>query len=545
MANLNETQNQEAKTNTVLTAESLEETVVIKEKVEVKEQPTQQQTAQQQPQQEQKVKPVETGRHEQLDPVSDTEPYTTDEFKEVTTTVIPSTKYKTVEKALDDIYAAETKTTSSGATFDLNPQQQEAIAVMIKGGRGSNKEDVLYDNLNKNTADYVNDIKFGDTSYNTSTVTFKKTGDKVAGANAIAIFRSFMSIGDVIHIPLWHSGFWVVLKPPTQTEIVNLQLAITNNEITLGRDTTGLIYSNYSVVFNRIIMDFIVDHINTQSIKLDDNDDIRDYISLNDFYPLVTGLLATMNPEGIEISRGCANTAEIDEDGKPKCSFTVKGKVDPRKLTWVNRTKLSGDALAHMSKRLPNSMTKQEVKEYQLRLEDIKTKDYEITTSIGAKFKVTFEIPTIKENIQRGEEWVNEIISVAQRLFKENDSETVKNQRVDEIAFASVLCIYNTFVKSFTYADGRVNDDKATFNTILSDISLDKQTFESFIANIKDFITQSPICIVATPNFVCPECGLKQKDTKDEFKEFIPLNIVEHFFDHCASRINKVRELKL
>lgn len=533
------------------TSEQVEvvEKVEIKETITMQEKPQQQQPqqqTQQQPQQEAAKQPTPPpDRHQRLDPVDHVEPYTIDEYKGLDRGALPTASQKIVEKAVDDVYQAERKKLDAGENFDLTPQQQEALMLLLTSGKLTNKKDVLSDNINKDPENFVNDIRHGDNTYNTQTVTFKKTGDKVAGANAIAIFRSFMSIGDVVHVPLWHSGFWVVLKPPTQTEIVNLQIAITSNEINLGRDTSALIYSNYSVVFNRIVSDFLVQHINTTSLKLDDGEDIRDYISINDYYPLVAGLLATMNPYGIDIARSCFNSAIIDEEGKPKCTFTVKGKVDPKKLVWVNRKKITPTMLAHMSNRLPNSVNKQDIKEYQAQLQDIKTKEYEITTGIGVKFKVVFEVPSLKDNVIRGEEWVNEMITIAQKLFKDADTPEVKNQRVDDIAFASVLGIYNTFIKAFIYDDGRTNEDKTTFNTILSDISLDEQAFKSFIEAIKDFITWSPIALVATPNYICPECGLKQKDTQDDFKEFIPLNIVEHFFVQCAFRIDKMRNKSL
>lgn len=477
--------------------------------------------------------------------MSNVEHYETTEAKQLDTIVTPSNKYKQLSDSTEKIYNAEQKNLKSGIPFELTPQEQQAVMLLLSSSRFTNRDDVLYDNINDKSKNYVNDINFADNHYNTSVVNFKKTGDKVAGANAIAIFRSFMSIGDVIHVPLWHSGFWVVLKPPTQTEIVNLQLALAGNEIQLGRDTTGLIYSNYSVVFNRIISEFIVSHINTTSLKLSDDEDIRDYISLNDFYPLVSGLLSTMSPYGIDISRACVNAAEITEDGKPKCTYTVKGKIDPKKLVWVDRSKLTNRMLTHMANRGPNSVTKDDVKEYQLRLDNAKTKEYDIETTVGVKFKVVFEVPTLKDNVIRGEEWVNEIIAAAQKLFRDTDNEEAKNQKVDEIAFASVLGIYNTFIKEFIYDDGRINDDKSTFNTILSDISLDEKAFTSFIKAIKDFITMSPIAIVATPNYICPECGKKQKETEDPFKEFIPLNIVEHFFVHCAFRLESLKKRQL
>ena len=473
--------------------------------------------------------------------------YIVDPDKPLNIPVIPSISYAKAEQTYQDLLAKENKILKAGGTYELTPEQQHAVTTLIYSGRASNKDDMPGKTLNEHPENFVNDINYADSNLNPAVVNFKETGNKLSGANAVAIFRSFLSVGNVINVPLWHSGFWVVIKPPTQTEIVNLQLALAGNEIELGRDTNSLIYSNYSVVFTRIIADFVVDHINSTSLKLSEDDDIRDYISLHDFYPLVAGMLASMNPAGIEIARGCINNAELDDDGKPKCTFTVKGKIDPKKLTWVNRSKITAGMLNHMSKKGINISKKEDVREYQLQLETTQPKEYEIETSVGAKFKVILKIPTLKDNIVRGEEWVNEIINLAQKLFSDGDGAEEKNRKIDSIAFSSVLGIYNTFIDSFVYEDGRINDDKTTFNTILSDISLDETAFTNFLQAIKDYISYSPIAVVATPNYVCPECRTKQKqeDPRDAFKEFIPLNVVEHFFAHCATRIEKTRSPKL
>lgn len=485
-------------------------------------------------------------RHTAEDPMISIEEYKVEgENKRLDRPVVPSANYEETEKAYEQVLKADRKQTGPDK-MDLTSQEKEALSLLIASSRFANRGDVLSKQLNENQNDIVNDINFGDDKLNIKPISFKKTDKAISGANAVAIFRSYMSIGDVVHVPLWHSGFWVVLKPPTQTEIVNLQLALANNEITLGRDTNALIYSNYSVVFTRILSEFIVNHINTSSLQLNDDEDIRDYISLHDFYPLVAALLASMNPDGIDISRGCINGAKVSDDGKPKCTFSARGKIDAKKIVWLNRAKLTKSMLTHMSNKGIKVVSKQEIKEYQLKIESLKPKTYDIKTSMGVEFKVVFETPSLKENIVMGEEWVNDIIALARKLFTDQDNEDSKNAKIEEIAFSSILGIYNTFIKEFIYADGKVNRDKTTFNTILSDVSLDEEAFNSFITAIKDFISTSPIAIVATPNFTCPECHTKQnQDGTGDFKEFIPLNIVEHFFVHCAFRLEKARNRKI
>lgn len=407
-------------------------------------------------------------------------------------------------------------------------------------GKYTNKDDMLSKEINEHPKNYVNDLNFSDTKLNQTVLSFKEPANKsLSGSNAIAIFRSMTASGNVIHVPLWHSGFWIVIKPPTQAEIVNLQLSLSGVEIQLGRDTNSLIYSNYMAMFTRVLSEFIVEHINSTSLKLEAGDDIRDYISIHDYFPILMGLLATMNPSGLDIVKACVNGAEVNEDGRPNCDFILKGKVDPKKLIWVDRSRLDRYMLSHMSNRTTGSMEKSAVKEYINHIPSLAEKEYQMEFSTGKKFSIVFANPTLKESATYGEEWVQEIISQAETTFSESDDARLKNVKVNMLATSIVLSVYNTYVKTIKIDDMEIKD-RSTFNTILGDITFDNTAYDMFYDAIKDYVDSSPIALVATPSWECPKCKTKQeRSTNKAFKEFIPINVLVHFFDHCDFRTTK------
>jgi hypothetical protein len=364
----------------------------------------------------------------------------------------------------------------------------------------------------------------------------------MTGSAAVARFSSALGIGENSNIPLWHSGMWVTIKPPKDTDIINLEIALANNEIKVGKDTNTLVYSNYSVVFNRIVTDFIVSNIITTSVKIPDDVDIRELIKIQDLYTLIVGLVSTIYPDGYPIIRNCKNTLEFVNE-IPVCDFTVSADIDPMKLLWVNKKALTPKALEHMSNKRPDTTTIAQVKEYQLSLDAAKEEVINITGSNDETFKMTIQTPTLATYIDRGEEWIENISLKSEELFTEGDSDEVKNKKISDVLSAVVLGVYNTYITKTELEDGSVVTDKATLNSILDLLSSDEKILNTFIDEIKKYIDVKAISVIATPAYVCPKCKADNVNTtaNKAFEEFLPVNVLEHFFDLGALRTSKIR----
>lgn len=482
-------------------------------------------------------------QHEAVDPVDSYDDDLTikkldeaEEAKELF--IIPSSTAKKFMELYDTLEELHKNT-------EENPYNQDEGRIFAYNGVFNTKypspEEVYYDKINQNIDNMINKIKYGNTTYNMRNINFKS--ENVTGSQAVARFRSLLSLGEVAQIPLWHSGFWVVLKPPTQTEIINLQIALARREIDLGKITNTMIYSNYGVVYNRILTDFIVDHIHSTSLKLPSNEDIREYINIQDFYILALGMLASMYPKGMSFVRTCTNSMKIDENGKPLCDYSISGIVDPKKLVWVNKTELKDHMINHMGKKDENSMTIDSVKEYQYGFGSIKDKTVVIKSENGNEFSVTFTLPNLRDHLVNGEQWVNDIVNKTEALFVENDTVEQKNTKISRIMSASYLSIYNIFIKRIAIGDSAVIDKIEDINETLSIITTDNTACETFLEAIRDYISTSAIAICAIPNFECPKCKTKYNNGTGAFKEFIPLNVIEHFFALCALRAQRTNRL--
>lgn len=391
----------------------------------------------------------------------------------------------------------------------------------------------------------VNDINYGDKNLGIRVLPLKNQKGKVVGENlARARFTSLLGLGETIQIPLWHSGFWITVTPPKDKELIALDNLLANNELMLGRQTNTLIYSNYGVVFNRIILDFILDHMSNTTLILPEDGDIRDYIVMHDFYPMVLGFISAIYPDGFRSTRTCNKTLIMDEEGKPLCNFTATGNLNPKRLLWLDRRQLSISLLDHMANRSPNVSTLDSVIEYQSKLTKLADKVITIKSSSGMDINITLSIPTLTPYIKNGEVWVQNVISGAEEIFTANDSLELKNGKVTDVLNTVLLGIYNVFVKRIevngTYVDTRFEIDE-----VLDEISSDNNTLEVFTNGVRDYISTSAIAVVATPKFTCPECGETHDDIaikNKTFSDFIPLNVVENFFALSALKIDLIRK---
>lgn len=413
----------------------------------------------------------------------------------------------------------------TAATFALNTLADGSTIV----------NDVLVDSFKNKDNEFVNTIEFGGKKLQTRPISIK-TNTKLTQESSVARIYALLGVGEVVQVPLWHSGFWITIKPIKQKDFINLYNSLSSQTTKLGRETNSLIYSNYSVVFIRILVEFILAHITEHTIKINDDETILDYIKVQDLYPMVNGLLAAMYPRGIDIVKCCVNSTKLDpESNKPLCDYSLTAKVDSKKLLWVNRRALDKYMISQMSKRTSASVSTSEVKEYQNRVKKNQV-DIESTSMSGIKIRLTLKTPNLREYIDQGEKWVNDLISDVEKLYTPQDTDSEKISKLTDAILTSRLNTYNGYIDKVTFIAS--DNTETTFDTTdgvreaLDTISNDQDLFLDIIKKIGEFYTNNSIAIVATPNFVCPKCNSSQEDGSQNktFTEFIPLNVIDNFF---------------
>lgn len=450
----------------------------------------------------------------------------------------PNATFKEYEEFIESIN--NLNSTVEDFQQGLTKLQQLVLFTNIKSPATTVRKNTLAENMNMQKDEYVNNVVFGEKQLNTRPINFQ-TKDKLSTASALARFNAFLGTGEVTQVPLWHSGFWVTLRPIKQKDFVNLTIALNDNAIILGRYTNALIYSNYSVVFVRIVMDFIISNIVDTSLNLKD-EDIRKYIRVQDIYTLINGILTAMYPRGIEVVKSCENTLKLDDDNKPVCDFIATGTVDTKKLLWVNRKALTNKHLSHMSNRQPNSVSISEVLEYQNTMQSTREEVVKIDIGDDKWIKFTIKDPTLLDYVTIGEQWVTDIVTNTEKVFEEKDSEAVKQSKINDATMAARMNMYNSYIVKIETSDGSKFVTSEQIVELLNVVSMNDNIYIELAKAIQKHIDESAIAIIATPNYTCPKCKEVQKNTGvGAFKEFIPLNLLESFFDLSDQRMKSIR----
>lgn len=480
--------------------------------------------------------PTKLDRHKDKEPESGIEEYNILNNENTDPKVVLPTELNSVLKKL--LVIIENMSTE---TFKekYSKKQMAVTGVNLESQTLANDKDIGNEILASD--DWVNEVNYSDKTICIDKIPVKGTG-KLTGTAAIAKFSSALAVGEYITIPLYHSGFNITIKPPYDDDIVNLDLALSNNEIKLGRSTSTLVYSNYSVVYTRILTDFIISHLVSTTLDVPNDVNIADMISVNDFYPMLIGMLAAMNPKGYTFIKSCVNTVKL-EDEVPICNYSVTGTVNPMLLLRVNKKDLTQSMLEQMSKKQPNSVTIDNVKEYQLSLSKLKEKVITIGNS-DTDIKLTLKVPTLGGYIDNGEAWVDNIISKTEAMFTEADKPEQKNVKIRNTLNAVILGVYNIYISRIeliTDSDRSYADERADIDNLLDMFSVDDSLLNPYIQEVRDYITNSKIAIVATSKYICPNCKKEQPGGSGAFKEFIPLNALEHFFDLSALRLEKIQ----
>jgi len=461
--------------------------------------------------------------------------------------ILPSVNYKLLKDAMAKLDKFDADVLKDSYT----DEDKIAVSTAIDTLRTAIKNNVLTFPLNNEKNEWLQKIEYADKvlSIRELETKNKKDSGNVSGIEAVMSLYNTLGVGKLIQVPLWHSGFWITLKAIKETDIIDLEMSIAENQIKLGRETSAMIYSNYSVVFNRIVMEFIVRHIQSVSIDVPNNNNISKYIRIQDLYPLVLGLIQSIYVKGFKDVRTCTNSTVLDDEtGKPKCNYIHEATVDPKKLLWVDRTKLTDKHIEHMSKRAPKAVTIDECKEYQRTLDIPFDKEIEVETDNGNKLQLGIESPYVNKYITSGEEWVNEVIKLAEKMFTDDMSAKEKSTRTYTYVKSSILNMYLHYVTYIKHSNGTVTKNKGDIKELLSILSTDSKAFKNILVGIRKFMNESVMAIVGITSFVCPECGEIQedKDSKEEFRDIIPLNMIENFFDLCVLKVNKIstRELE-
>lgn len=362
---------------------------------------------------------------------------------------------------------------------------------------------------------------------------FKDVDGELKGELAVLKVSKALGLGDVLSIPLPHSGIWVTIKPPAEKDLIDFYNSIFKDKIALGRSTYGLTLTNFSVYVNMKLFNFIMKHVHNTNNQDISRDDLDKYVLIHDFPILAWGFAATIYPNGFDYQRACVNDVE-------QCNHVVKAVLNMCKLLWIDNNSLTEAQKVILAETRKNKLNAENYRKFIS--EHVRVTSSEFTVNDTIKFKL--RIPTFAEYTSDGLTWVNKINSAIESfIVEEGDEAEAKNQLLDQYVRASILRQFSHFV-DYIEIDENVMTDRGTINEVLEVFSADDTLRATITNKILEFKANTTIGLVGIPDFKCPNCGAPQNNESvpEHMTSVIPLDVMNIFFTLITLRISKIME---
>ena len=367
--------------------------------------------------------------------------------------------------------------------------------------------------------------------------TQKTSNNTLTGERAVLAVMNHMKVGNIYMSPLWNSGFWISVKPPTESALIDLMHIIRSDKVRIGRATYGMVYSAISSVTSKHVIDFIKAHIYTTSINSKEFalEDIDKYISMNDLDSVILAIISAMYPSGFNFSRSCVADPLV-------CNHVTEAILDPDKLLYVNRRALTDSMLGHMSHRRPNSMSMKDVESYQTQLasRNIRSMTY---TSDGRSIHFELKSPNLRRYAESSGSWISDIEITVDRILQKEATDQTRDTLIKDHARATAMRQYSHYVDSITFGDNNVIQDTESIFKVLSALSADNSLAEDFNKNVVSLINSSSIANTGIPTFNCPNCEkpvLSRANKDPAYRNLIPLDLLSIFFSLVRVKMAKI-----
>ncbi len=348
-------------------------------------------------------------------------------------------------------------------------------------------------------------------------------------ANPVASIMTQLGMGTVIQIPLWHSGIWVAIRKPKETDLLNLEADIAADKTSLGRATEGAVFSNNEVYAKKAIVDFVLDHVVRTTYESSEPARLAEVILETDWPLLAWGILLAEYPSGYRHLQPCVANPET-------CEHVIDTMLNIGRLLWVDRSRFTPSQIAHMKSRT-TTHSREKIKAYQ----DEHRLNVKSTIQLNKVLELQLRVPTLAESIARGLDWVEDISDMAKKAFTLSKmSEASRERHRTNIATMASIRQYVQWFGSFRRVDRQETySNEQMVEEILSNIN-ESGEFSTAVHNrIREYINDTTLACIALPKWKCPKCQGEPSEEYLRHPDLVPLDIVDVFFTLLDQKIRK------
>ena len=348
-------------------------------------------------------------------------------------------------------------------------------------------------------------------------------GVSLKGEAGVLAVRQQIGLGGIIRIPLWHSGFHITLKTPTDAAILELERRLTDEKVLLGRMTNGMLFSNTSVFIASYLVDFAMQHLYATSLRSKDN--IAEKIVSHDIQHLAWGLATAIWPTGFQYVRSVLG--ETDAQNK-----VVKDKIMVGKLQWTDTSQLSKWQINHMTSVVNGSMTDDSLKKYREEFLNQTPRKVQITD----KLSITLKVPTLAEHIASGQKWINGIVVMTDQVFGMEQDLDERNKFIYEQGQATYMRQYAHWIEAIELSNGAIIEDPETIDATIDALSADDTIRNKFVDAVVKYIEDTTVSMIAVPTVAASE---EQKYPR--WPRLLPIDAMATFFTLLDQKVSQIR----
>lgn len=345
----------------------------------------------------------------------------------------------------------------------------------------------------------------------------------VSGARAVQRIRAIVGLGSILQVPMWHSGFWMTFRAPSDGEILELHRRISDAKVTLGRQTYGLVFANTSAYVAAELVQFALDHLHDTTLKA--GVDIRKHLKVHDLQAIAWGLACVIYTRGFQYSRPV-----LTGEGKEKRE--VKGLLNVGKMFFVDNSQLTPWQISHMSKRAGNSMTEEMLERYQAEFVGHE-RQVELTSGV----KMTMKVPSVDEYLNSGHRWVEGITEMVDQAFQQPPAAEVRDRYISQQGRATSMRQFAHWVKSVDedVDSGMSYDKPETIEELLNTLSEMDDVRKNYFEAIHKFTDDTTISVVATHSV-----SDEEENKLPRFPHLVPIDALYTFFILLVQKTERI-----
>lgn len=345
-----------------------------------------------------------------------------------------------------------------------------------------------------------------------------------------AVIRAQRGLGNIVNIPLWHSGFWVRLQPPEEYDLLDLHHAMVDEKKSVGRFTNGLIFSHTTAYMHELLFQFILRHIQSTSLKITNMDEIGQYIKLPDLKILIWGMAAAQYCNGFNYERSCVGGT------LGSCKHIDKDVLDLTALQYTDVSQLSKDDIRHMSIRETGKHSIESVVAYQER----NYANQPVEKVIDDQLTVRFKMCNVLDSFAAAHRWIDAIEEMSTAAVQEEGDR--RAAIIADKSRATVLRQWGHLINAVIYSETEYSGAE-TVAALVDDFSALDDLRPKIHEAAKAYVDSRVISMIGFPTYDCPACGQPQRHANIEtlHPDIIPLDPLPIFFQLSGQRLQRIR----